>query len=112
MDTDNLKENCIELFLDGYSFTEIANKVGYSRSYITRLIQEDQRVINKKDELTKEKVTKVVKDINNSKVRKKIYIPNVIIDKMDFSDDMNKSDFVNIKYDEKTDSIIIRKHNV
>lgn len=112
MDTNKLKENCIQLFLNGYTFTQIANKFGYSRSYITRLIQEDQRIINKKETLKKEKITKVIKDVNNKKVRKKIYIPNVIIDKMNFSDNINKSDFVNIKYDEKTDSIIIRKHNI
>ena len=47
MEKENLKEECIELFLDGKSYTEIAKLTNHSRNYIANLIRDDNRVKEK-----------------------------------------------------------------
>ena len=48
MNKKELKEKCINMFLEGKTYTEIAKLTNWSRTYISRLIEDDERVINKK----------------------------------------------------------------
>ncbi len=105
MDKKELKEKCINMFLEGKTYTEIAKLTNWSRTYISRLIEDDERVIRKKN-TRKMKVHKR-KDDN----RLVIYIPTAYIEKLGISRDFNKDEYVDIKLDEKNKNIIIKKHS-
>lgn len=49
MDRKQLKEECIKLYLEGKTYTEIAKLTNWSRTFITKLIQDDQRIIKLKN---------------------------------------------------------------
>lgn len=103
MDKKELKEKCIKLFLQGKTFTEIAKLTGWSRTFITNLIKNDKRIINKRN-ITKIKVYK-----NKKTKRISLTLNKETLNKIGISDDSYKDEYVNVLYDEKDNSIVIRK---
>lgn len=105
MSKEELKEQCINMYLDGKTYVEIAKLTGWSRTYITNLIKADERI----KELRNTKKIKVHKRKDNRQMV--IYIPTEFIEKLGVSRDFNKEDFVNVRIDEKNKNIIIEKHS-
>lgn len=105
MEKENLKEECIELFLDGKSYTEIAKLTNHSRNYIANLIRDDNRVKEKLNTRT----VKVYKLKNCT--RMKISISTDFLSKIGISKDNNKDEYVEINLDEENKTITIKKKN-
>lgn len=103
MDKKELKEKCINMYLQGKTFTEIAKLTGWSRTFITNLIKNDKRIINKRN-ITKIKVYK-----NKKTKRISLTLNKETLNKIGVSDDSYKDEYVNVLYDEKDNSIVIRK---
>lgn len=103
MDRKQLKEECIKLYLEGKTYTEIAKLTNWSRTFITKLIQDDQRIIKLKNT----KKIKVHKRKNDNRLV--LYIPTTYIEKLGISRDFNKNEYVDIKLDEENKKIIIEK---
>ncbi len=103
MNKKELKEKCINMFLEGKTYTEIAKLTNWSRTYISRLIEDDERVINKKN-TRKIKVTK-----RKNRKQMVIYIPTEFIEKLEISNDKNINEYVDITLDEKSKNIKIQK---
>ena len=104
MDKKRLKEDCIKLFLEGKNYAEIAKQTGWSRTFISKLIKDDERVKEKNNI----KKIKVFKRKNGQMV---VYIPTKLLEDIGISRDINKSEHVNIKFDETYKKIIIEKHD-
>lgn len=100
---EKLKEQCVQMFLEGKTYTEIAKLTNRSRQYITSLIKDDERV---KERLNK-KIIKVSKLKNTTRL--KISINTEFLKKIGISKDTNRDDYVEISVDEKTKTIIIKK---
>lgn len=105
MDTRKLKEQCICLFLQGKNVSEIAKLTGWSRTYVYNLIKNDKRFIESKNK----KEVKVYKRKDNNQFS--IYIPSIFLEKLGISHDTDKTEYVDLSYDEKSKSIIIKKHS-
>lgn len=103
MSETELKEKCIKLFLQGKTFTEIAKLTGWSRTFITNLIKNDKRIIDKRN-TTKIKVYK-----NKKTKRISLTLNKETLNKIGISDDSYKDEYVNVLYNEKDNSIVIRK---
>lgn len=103
MDKKQLKEKCVNLYLSGKTYTEISKEEGYSRKYISDLIKDDARIIEKKNN----RKIKVYKRKNSNQMI--IYIPNFLIRKLGISNDNNKTEYVNITFNKETNSLIIKK---
>lgn len=103
MDKKELKEQCISMFLEGKTYTEIAKLTGWSRTFISRLIENDKRVIDKRN-TRKIKVTK-----RKNRKQMVIYIPTKFIEKLGISSDKNINEYVDIILDEKSKNIKIQK---
>ncbi len=103
MDKKQLKEECIKLYLKGKTYTEIAKLTNWSRTFIARLIQDDERIIKLKNT----KKIKVHKRKNDNRLV--IYIPTTYIEKLGISRDLKKDEYVDIKLDEENKKIIIEK---
>lgn len=95
-----LKENAVELYLEGKTYTEIAKILGISRTYASTLIKDDIRVIEKK------KILKV------SKTRpKKLIIRNTLLNKIGITNNPNIDEYVEISVNTKDNSILVKKYN-
>ena len=101
----DLKEKCIQLFLEGKNYTEIAKLTNCSRQYVSNLIKDDKRV--------KEKLNKKIIKVNKLKntTRLKISISTDFLSKIGITKDYKKDDFVEISVNEKTKTITIKKLN-
>lgn len=101
----DLKEKCIQLFLEGKNYTEIAKLTNCSRQYVSNLIKDDKRV--------KEKLNKKIIKVNKLKntTRLKISINTDFLSKIGITKDYKKDDFVEISVNEKTKTITIKKLN-
>lgn len=105
MDNKELKKQCIRLYLEGKTYTEIAKLTGWSRTFITNLIKTDKKIIERKNT----RKIKVSKRKNNKQMI--IYIPTEFIEKLGISKDTNKTEYVNISIDEESKTMIIKKHS-
>ena len=105
MDKKLLKEQFIKLFLEGKNYSEIEKLTGWSRTFITRLIENDARIIAKKNT----KKIKVYKRKDNNQFQ--IYIPNEFIRKLGITENLNNNEYVDIFFDEDNKNIIIKKHS-
>ena len=105
MDKKNLKEKCVNLYLDGKTYTEIAKLTNWSRKFITDLIKNDSRVIVKNNT----KKIKVCKRKDNRQMI--IYIPTEYIEKIGISKNKENAEYVDITIDRNNESIIIKKHS-
>ena len=104
MEKEDLKNKCIELYLEGKTYTEIAKLTGWSRTFITNLIKNDEKIVEQKNK----RIIKVYKRKNNN--RMVIYIPTEFIENIGISKDITQSDYVDIFVDKKNKSITINKH--
>lgn len=103
MENEELKEQCVQLFLDGKNYTEIAKLTNHSRQYITKLIKDDVRT---KEQLNK-KIIKVSKLKNNSRCR--VSLSTSFLGKIGISTDYKKDDYVELTVDENSKIITIKK---
>lgn len=103
MEKEDLKRKSIQLFLDGHNYTEIAKLTGYSRQYITELIKDDEKVKEKLNIRT----VKVYKLKNRTRANISIGID--FLSKIGINKDFNKTDYVEVKLNEKNKTIIIKK---
>lgn len=102
----NLKEKCIKMYFDDKkTLEEIAKLTGWSRTFITNLIKNDERFI-------REKSTRKIK-VSKSKNGKQlvIYIPTKFIEKLGISNEIDVAEYVDIFSDEEEKTITIKKHN-
>lgn len=101
-----LKEKCIKMYLDDKkTLEEIAKLTGWSRTFITNLIKDDERFI-------KEKNTRKIK-VSKRKNGKQlvVYIPTEFIEKLGVSKNIDMSEYVDIYANEEDKTITIKKHN-
>lgn len=103
MEKEDLKEQCIQMFLEGKNYTEIAKLTNRSRNYITELIKDDKRVREKSNKRT----VKVYKFKNTT--RMKIPISTDFLSKIGISKDYKEDEYVEIKLDENNKIITIKK---
>ena len=105
MDKKQLKEQFIKLFLEGKNFSEISHITGWSRTFITNLIKDDERVEDNKNY----RKIKVYKRSDNKQML--IPVPTSFIKKLGISEDLNEVEYVDIYIDENTKNITIKKHS-
>jgi hypothetical protein len=103
MEKEELRKYCIDMFAKGNTIVKIAKQTGFSRTYISNLIKEDDQY-------------KIIKNKRKIKVYKRkkykqmtIHIPTEFIKKIGISEDKTKEEFVNIFYDTNNNQIIIKK---
>lgn len=103
MDKKELKEHCIDMFINGISLSKIAEDISKSRTYITNLIKDDERY-------------KLYKQNRKIKVYKRkhykqmtIHIPTEFIKGIGVTDDKDAKEFVNVFFDKNNNQIIITK---
>ncbi len=100
-----LKKKCIQMYLQGKTYSEISKLTGKSRTYITNLIKNDPKI----KEIQNTKKIKVYKRKNNKQMI--IYIPRDFIKKIGITEDRNNIEYVDISFNEFSNSIIIKKHS-
>ena len=106
MDREKLKKQCLDMYINEHkTLEEIAKLTGWSRTYITNLIKNDARYVDKKNN----KKLKVYKRKTTNQML--IYITTEFIEKLGISKDFNKTEYVDVSFDEKNQSIIIKKHS-
>ena len=103
MDKNKFKEQCLQLFINGETLSEISKLTGKSRTYITNLIKDDENYIN----IKQNRKIKVYKRKNYKQMT--IHIPTEFIKGIGVTEDKNKTDFVNVFYDKEKKQIIIKK---
>lgn len=103
MNKEDLRKYCIDMLAKGDTIVKIAKQAGFSRTYISNLIKEDDQY-------------KIIKNKRKIKVYKRkkykqmtIHIPTEFIKKIGISEDKTKEEFVNIFYDTNNNQIIIKK---
>lgn len=105
MDKTELKEQCIQLYLEGKTYVEIEKLTGWSRTSIANLIQDDKRVIDKKNT----KITKVYKRQDNKQMS--IYIPTEYLEALGITSNNDIEEYVEINCNKNEKTLIIRKHS-
>ena len=70
MDKKELKKKFIEMYLEGKTYSEIAKLTGWSRTFVTNLIKDDKKIIEK-NHMKKIKVYKTNDYINTYRFHKK-----------------------------------------
>lgn len=105
MEKKELTEKCINLYLEGKTYEEIAKITNFSRTYVTKLISNDERIIKRKNT----KKMKVCKRKDNNQMI--VYIPTTFLTKIGLSKDKLKVEYVDISIDEKEKNITIKKHS-
>lgn len=103
MDKKELKEYCINMFSNGSTISEIAKSIKKSRTYITNLINDDEKY----KFIKQNRKIKVYKRKNYKQMT--IHIPTEFIKGIGVTDDKNKKEFVNVFYDKNNNQIIITK---
>lgn len=102
----NLKDKAIELYLKGYNFSQIADKLNYSRTFITDLIKDDDKIKEKRNRA----ILKVYKNLKNKKMQ--IGLSNDFLTKIGIDKDCSKIDYVDVVVEEDKQRIIIKKYNL
>lgn len=105
MENKQLKEQCIQLYLQGKNYTEISKVTGYSRTYITNLIKNDERVMQKQNT----RIAKVYKRQDDKRLT--INIPSKFIKSIGISQELTEDEFVDISVNNATNEIVIKKHS-
>ena len=103
MNKEELRKYCIDMLAKGNTIVKIAKQTGFSRTYISNLIKEDDQY-------------KIIKNKRKIKVYKRkkykqmtIHIPTEFIKGIGISENKNIEEFVNIFYDRFNNQIIIKK---
>lgn len=98
---DIMYKKAVKLYLQGKSYKEIAEILGCSRNYASKLIKDDSNVKEKQN-------TKTLKLYKNRKRIELALIDNTLT-KIGFSRS-NINEYADIFIDEKNQQIIIKKH--
>jgi len=101
---EELKKEAVRLFLSGNNFSEIAKKMNFSRTFITDLIKNDERVKAKRNFTT----IKVYKNGKNKKMR--LGLSTAFLSEIGIDKDCSKVDYVDVFLDKENGQIIIKKH--
>ena len=96
MNKEELRKYCIDMLAKGNTIVKIAKQTGFSRTYISNLIKEDDQY-------------KIIKNKRKKYKQMTIHIPTEFIKKIGISEDKTKEEFVNIFYDTNNNQIIIKK---
>lgn len=102
----DLKEQAVQLYLNGNNYADIAKIIGRSRNYVSNLIKEDDRVTNYKNQ----RIVKLYKNANDSRIT--VFIPLDYWEKIGVSKNPNISENIQMVVDEQTKRIIIEKHKI
>lgn len=105
MDKNELKEKFMKLYLDGKNYSEIGKLTGWSRTFVTKLIEKDPRII----EVKNKKTVKIYKRKDNHQFQ--LYIPNEFIRKLGITADTDSVEYMDIYLDEENKNIILKKHS-
>jgi len=105
-DKDYMKEQAIQLYIEGKNYIEIAKIIGCSRNYISNLIKNDIKIKEKQNT----KVLKVYKNPNKGK--KNLTIGIDLLSKIGINKDNTSIDYVQVSLDEKNKSLIIKKYDI
>ncbi len=103
MNEKELKKYCVNMFAKGNTIVNISKQTGFSRTYISNLIKEDEQYKTIKN---KRKI-KVYKRKNYKQMT--IHIPTEFIKGIGISENKNKAEFVDVFYDALNNQIIIKK---
>lgn len=101
---DIMKEQAIQLYIEGKNYIEISQIIGCSRNYVSNLIRDDIRI----KEYKNKKVVKLYK-----KERKSTIILPISLEyweKIGISKDLNTTEHVEITVDEEKKIMVIKKH--
>lgn len=101
---DELKANAVQYYLQGKNLIEISKILGCSRNYLGKLIKDDCRVREYRNNKTV-KVNKLKRQH-----RMNISIPSEYWEKIGIVRDSSIEDYVNVSLDEESKKIIIKKH--
>lgn len=106
IDKENLKEQFINLYLQGKTMQEISKLTGWSRNYVGKIIKDDDRIKKYRNYHT----VKVYK----YKMQNKMNIPIAVgfLEKIGISRDLNVEDFIDVILDENEKTITLKKHNI
>lgn len=101
-----LKEQFINLYLEGKTMKEISELTGWSRNYVGKIIKNDERIKNYKNHVTLK--------IYKYKKQNKMTVPISVgfLEKIGISKDINIEDYVDVIVDENDQKIIIKKHKI
>lgn len=103
---NEIKEQAVQLYLNGKNYVDIAKIIGCSRSYVSNLIRKDDRVVNYRNQ----KIVKLYKHASNSKIT--VSIPLDYWEKIGISKNPDISENIQMVVDEQTKRIIIEKHKI
>lgn len=103
---DEMREQAIQLYLGGKNYIEIAKILSCSRNYVSNLIKDDMKVKEKQNN----KVLKVYKNPNKGK--KNLTIGIDLLSKIGIDKDNKSTDYVQVKLDERNNSLIIKKYDI
>jgi len=95
---DELKEKAIQLYLEGKNYTKIAKELNISRNYVSRIIKDDIRVVEK------EHILKVSK-----KCPKNLVISNKFLNKIGITNNSKIDEYIEISIDTKNNCILLKK---
>lgn len=95
---DELKEKAIQLYLEGKNYTKIAKELNISRNYVSRIIKDDIRVVEK------EHILKVSK-----KCPKNLVISNKFLNKIGITNNSKIDEYIEISIDIKNNCILLKK---
>ena len=105
MKKKDLKEICIQLYLKGKNYSQISKELNMSRTYVSMLIKDDERIIDKQNT----KKMKVYKRKNDKRLS--IFIPPKFIKEIGITEDLKIDEYVDISIDKEGKKIIIEKHS-
>ena len=103
---DLLKEQFVELYLEGKTMQEISKLTNYSRNFIGQLLKEDTKI----KEYRKRKTVKVSKFKNRCQMN--IPISVSFLEKIGISRNFDINEYVDIEVNENTQIITIKKHKI
>lgn len=95
---DSLKEKAVQLYLEGKTYIEIAKILNVSRNYVSNLIKDDVRVIEK---------SKIIKVTKGSHKFLKIGIN--LLNKIGITSNSDVDEYVEISVNSKENAIIVKK---
>ena len=110
---EKIKSDILNLyFKEKYTMQEISDKTSISRYTISKILHQDKRFEDEKNNRKEEKlkqpqVNKLIFDKNKNTFNVKVSIPYNYIEKLGLSRDDR---IVEVKLDEKKEKIIIKKH--
>lgn len=101
-----MKKQAIKLYLQGKNYVEISDILGCSRNYVSTLIRNDNRIIEKQNK----KILKVYKNAKTGK--KNVTIGIDLLSKIGIDRRKEIEDYVQVEFDKNTNQLILKKHKI